>query len=199
MVTYVPSLNFKTCCFRYWGESHVAVSISLLYLHFSPSLLQFQPIFVSFVAISAARCRCFKAMSLNLSKFILIGRLWREIQNALPVILLGPLGGTEQGSQRCFTDITEAKLLLWCRLQVQVTRTQKWYFVIHNNQCQESYFPHVHFVYLCRTIPFTIQPIPPPTPMYEIFQGRIWKLFLREQLCKWGVWEKHSLPLKRNI
>ena len=29
--TYLPSLNFKTCCFSYWGGSHVAVYILLLY------------------------------------------------------------------------------------------------------------------------------------------------------------------------
>ena len=29
--THVPSLNFKTCCFLYWGGSHVAVDILLLY------------------------------------------------------------------------------------------------------------------------------------------------------------------------
>ena len=37
----------------YWGGSHVTVGILLLYLCFSQSLLQSQPIFVSFVAISA--------------------------------------------------------------------------------------------------------------------------------------------------
>ena len=39
---YVPNLNFKTCCFVYWGGSHV-VGISLLYLRFSLSLPQFHP------------------------------------------------------------------------------------------------------------------------------------------------------------
>ena len=44
--------------------SHVTVSISLLYLRFSLSLLQFQLISLLFVAISAVLCCCFKAMSL---------------------------------------------------------------------------------------------------------------------------------------
>ena len=62
-VTYVQILNFKPCRFSYWGRSHVAVRISLLYLYFySLSLSQFQSIFGPFVAISAALFRCFKAM-----------------------------------------------------------------------------------------------------------------------------------------
>ena len=71
-VTYVQSLNFKTCCFAYWGGGHVAIDILLSYLRFSLSLSQFQSIFVSFVAISAALCRCFKDM-FCLSKFCLTG------------------------------------------------------------------------------------------------------------------------------
>ena len=63
-VTHAPILNFKIFRFAYWGRSNVAAKIFLLYLHFSLSLLQFQPIFVSFVAISAFVSRCFKAMSL---------------------------------------------------------------------------------------------------------------------------------------
>ena len=58
------SLNFETCRFAYWGEIHVAVDILLLYLRFSLSLSQFEPIFVSFVAISAVLCCFLKAMSL---------------------------------------------------------------------------------------------------------------------------------------
>ena len=81
-VTYVQSLNFKTCRFSYWGGSHVAVRISPLYLcFFSMSLLQFQPIFGSFVAISVALCRCFKAM-FCLSKF-------------------SPTGPKESGQNKC--------------------------------------------------------------------------------------------------
>ena len=39
------------------------MSVSVFYyLRFSLSLSQFQPIFVSFAAISAVLCRCFKAM-----------------------------------------------------------------------------------------------------------------------------------------
>ena len=76
------SLNFKTCRFSYWGGGHVAVGISLLYLCFySLSLSQFQLIFVSFVAISAALCRCFKAM-FCLSKF-------------------SPTGPKESGQNKC--------------------------------------------------------------------------------------------------
>ena len=55
-ITYVPSLNFKTCHFAFWGGTHVAVSILLWYMYnlcFSLSLLQFLPIFVLFVVISA--------------------------------------------------------------------------------------------------------------------------------------------------
>ena len=55
-------LNFKTCCFAHWGGGHNAVGILLLC--FSLLLSQFLPIFVSFVAISAVLCRCFKIMSL---------------------------------------------------------------------------------------------------------------------------------------
>ena len=50
-VTYVPSLNFKTCCFAYWGGSHVSIFIIVFALFLV--LSQFQPIFVSFVAFSA--------------------------------------------------------------------------------------------------------------------------------------------------
>ena len=46
----------------FWGAGHVAVVISLLFLQLSLSLSQFQPIFMSFVAISSVKCRCFKAM-----------------------------------------------------------------------------------------------------------------------------------------
>ena len=61
---YVPSLNFQTCHFTYWGGSNVAVGIALLNMCFSLSLSQFQPIFVSFASFSAVLCHCFKAMSL---------------------------------------------------------------------------------------------------------------------------------------
>ena len=47
-------LRSKPC--RFW--------YLLLYLCFSPLLLQFQPIFLLFVAISTFLCCCFKAMSL---------------------------------------------------------------------------------------------------------------------------------------
>ena len=57
--------NCKTCRFAYWGESHVAVDILLLYLRFSLLVLQFQPNFALFVAISAVLLRCFKATSLS--------------------------------------------------------------------------------------------------------------------------------------
>ena len=57
-------LNSKPIVPRYWGESHVTVDISLLYLRFSLSLSLFQPIFVSSVAISAVLSHYFKAMSL---------------------------------------------------------------------------------------------------------------------------------------
>ena len=63
-VTHVLILNFKTFRFAYLGRSNVAAKIFLLYLHFSLSLSQFQPIFVSFVTISAFLWRCFKAMLL---------------------------------------------------------------------------------------------------------------------------------------
>ena len=60
-------LNFKTCCFARWGGGHNAVSILLLC--FSLLLLQFLPIFVSFVAVSAVLCRC--SRSCRLSEFYL--------------------------------------------------------------------------------------------------------------------------------
>ena len=47
----------------------MAVNVSLLYLHFSLSLSQIQPILVSFVAISAALCHCFKATALKLNDY----------------------------------------------------------------------------------------------------------------------------------
>ena len=56
-VTYVPSLNFKTCCFAYWGGSHVGIFIIVFALFLV--LSQFQPIFVSFVAFSAVLCCCY--------------------------------------------------------------------------------------------------------------------------------------------
>ena len=63
---YVPNWISKPVILQYWGGSNVTVStcIFLLYLHFSLSLSQFQPIFVLFVGISAVLCHCFKAMSL---------------------------------------------------------------------------------------------------------------------------------------
>ena len=42
-----------------------AMLLSVFHLHFSLSLSWFQPIFVSFVAISTALCPCFKAMLLG--------------------------------------------------------------------------------------------------------------------------------------
>ena len=48
----------------YWGRSHIQDGISLLYLHFSPSLSQFPAIFVSFLATSSVLYRCSKAMTL---------------------------------------------------------------------------------------------------------------------------------------
>ena len=54
-VTYVPSLNFKTCRFTYKRGSYECISLLLS---------QFEPIFVSFVTIAAVLHHCFKAMSL---------------------------------------------------------------------------------------------------------------------------------------
>lgn len=48
----VPSLNVKSSHFTYWRGGHVAFSISLLYLQFSLLPLQFQHIFMSFIALS---------------------------------------------------------------------------------------------------------------------------------------------------
>ena len=51
-VRYVPSLNFKTCCFTYMGAFRRKpcqcwyFTINLLYLPFYLSLSQFQTIFV---------------------------------------------------------------------------------------------------------------------------------------------------------
>jgi len=45
-------------------RGYVPVGILLLYLRLSLSLSQFQSIFVSFVTVSSAFCRCFQAMSL---------------------------------------------------------------------------------------------------------------------------------------
>ena len=49
---HVPSLNVKSSHFTYWRGGHVAFSISLLYLQFSLLPLQFQHIFMSFIALS---------------------------------------------------------------------------------------------------------------------------------------------------
>ena len=48
----------------YWRGGLFADGILLLYLGFSLSLSQIQPIFVSFVAISSVVGRCFKAILL---------------------------------------------------------------------------------------------------------------------------------------
>ena len=61
---YVVSLNFKNLLFRMLRKKPCSCQCLLLYLGFSLSLSQFQLIFVSFVAISAVICHCFKAMSL---------------------------------------------------------------------------------------------------------------------------------------
>ena len=61
-VTFVPSLNCKTCRLAYLGGRHVAVRILLMYLRFSLLLSKFQPNFVSFFAISGVLCPCFEAM-----------------------------------------------------------------------------------------------------------------------------------------
>ena len=61
---YVLSLNFKNLLFRILRKKPCSCQCLLLYLGFSLSLSQFQLIFVSFVAISAVICHCFKAMSL---------------------------------------------------------------------------------------------------------------------------------------
>ena len=57
-VMYAPILKFKTGHLAYWGGSHVTVSISLLYLHFSLLLSQFQTIFASFVNVNVSRACC---------------------------------------------------------------------------------------------------------------------------------------------
>lgn len=56
---YVPSLNFKTIRFVYWGGSHVPVDILLLYntMRLPSSLLQFRPVnlspfYVCYLAVS---------------------------------------------------------------------------------------------------------------------------------------------------
>ena len=61
---YVLSLDFKNLLFRILRKKPCSCQCLLLYLGFSLSLLQFQLIFVSFVAISAVICHCFKAMLL---------------------------------------------------------------------------------------------------------------------------------------
>ena len=63
-VTHASILNFKIFRFAYWGRSNIAAKIFLLYFCTFLLLSRFQPIFVSFVAISAFVWRCFKAMSL---------------------------------------------------------------------------------------------------------------------------------------
>ena len=63
-VTYVSSLNFKTCCFTYWGGSLVAVGILLMYLHFcccnsfKPSLSCLLPFLLFYITVSRPCCLC---------------------------------------------------------------------------------------------------------------------------------------------
>ena len=61
--TCVPRLTFKTCRFAYRRGNYVAVG--MFYYYICAFLLsQFQPIFVSFVAISTVLCHYFKAILL---------------------------------------------------------------------------------------------------------------------------------------
>ena len=62
--TVCLSVNFKNLLFRVLRKKPCSCRCLLLYLGFSLLLLQFQLIFVSFVAISAVICHRFKAMSL---------------------------------------------------------------------------------------------------------------------------------------
>ena len=61
-VTYVSSLNFKTCRFTYWGGSLVAVGILLMYLHFcccnsfKPSLSCLFPFLLFYITVSRPCC-----------------------------------------------------------------------------------------------------------------------------------------------
>ena len=61
-VTYVSSLNFKTCCFTYWGGSLVAVGILQMYLHFcccnsfKPSLSCLLPFLLFYITVSRPCC-----------------------------------------------------------------------------------------------------------------------------------------------
>ena len=82
-----------TCCFSYWGGGHVAVGISLSYFCFySLSLSQFQSIFVSFVAISAA---VYGPMSLFQGHVLVVEESgqnkWLK-GGAIPPLLYGPNG-----------------------------------------------------------------------------------------------------------
>ena len=63
--TVCPQSEFqKKRLFRVLRKKLCSCQCLLLYLGFSLSLSQFQLIFVSFVAISAVICHCFKAMLL---------------------------------------------------------------------------------------------------------------------------------------
>ena len=61
-VAYIPSVNFKTCCFVYQRGSHVAVSIyycicTFVYRcrSFNPSLCRLSPFLLSYHAVSRSR------------------------------------------------------------------------------------------------------------------------------------------------
>ena len=96
---YLPSLNFKTCHFSYWVGSRVTVGILLLYLHFSLSLSQFQPTFVSFVTIypvlKVAVSRPCHLSKCNSNRASCLGE--RQMRETFPILVLGfwalfPLG-----------------------------------------------------------------------------------------------------------
>ena len=104
----------------------------IIFTLFSPSLSQLQAIFLSFVIISPTLCCCFKAMSLI--EICPYRASMKENSKCTSSNFVGSIGGTEQGSQHHFTDVTEVKLDLWSRRQV--TRIQKWSIILHSNQCR---------------------------------------------------------------
>ena len=59
-----PQFDFYKIVLLHIEEEAMFLLVLLFYLRFFLSLLQFQPIFVSFGAISAVQNHCFKAMLL---------------------------------------------------------------------------------------------------------------------------------------
>ena len=87
VLTHLCVISCHFCCPMLLFQGHVSVAILLLSLCFSLSLLQFHPTFVSFLAIFALLCCCFKVMSVSLFYYCLCDFLFHCCKRFQPIFV----------------------------------------------------------------------------------------------------------------